>query len=131
MPTHMPDQRTRAHVCLRRTRPLCLPQTVRVCVQVDAEGTDPLVLFGGIRTLRHTEVIIFESHRLWANHTTVGLQNLVRWLWQLGYFTFLIGKPCLIKLWGRYAASRRDALERGQVLPPPPGRPAYAQPLSP
>uniref|UniRef100_A0A7S4D2Z3 Uncharacterized protein n=1 Tax=Eutreptiella gymnastica TaxID=73025 RepID=A0A7S4D2Z3_9EUGL len=59
-------------------------------------------MFGGIRTLRHTEVIIFESHRLWANHTTVGLQNLVRWLWQLGYFTFLIGKPCLIKLWGSH-----------------------------
>jgi hypothetical protein len=81
------------------------PITAISVLKIDAEGLDPLVLYGAYEMLPMTRVVVFECHKLWRERgmsTGAGgadenegwwrLKEVVEYLAKLGFDTFLVGQ---------------------------------------
>eukprot|EP00667_Euglena_gracilis_P011931 EG_transcript_12214 len=71
-------------------------------LKIDTEGFDATVLFGAERTLRKTEHIVYECHKLWQTGSGDTLGAVVPWLERRGFVSFKVGHPHCLRMYGGY-----------------------------
>eukprot|EP00760_Papus_ankaliazontas_P018850 PhM_4_TR17717/c0_g1_i1/m.84864 len=66
-------------------------------LKIDAEGFDAAVLYGAQETLQHTEVVVFECHKLWKT-AGYALRDATEYLSKSGFETFKMGQYYWIRM---------------------------------